>query len=128
MARRDVLIACFGYVLVGMASSALAGGATTSRGTTTWRLVGWVLSLAIFVMHIVATRRRHPLPGSGSAADVAIAVAMGAFVLAALGPVRSHWSDPHLARVAVLSLVAWPVLTGVPAFGVALLARHLLDR
>ncbi|MEP6914743.1 MAG: hypothetical protein ABJC89_03825 [Acidobacteriota bacterium] len=62
------------------------------------------------------------------AVNVALAVALAAFALAALGPVRSHWRDAHLARVAVLSLVAWPVLAGVPAFIAALAGGHILER
>lgn len=124
---RVVLAASLGYVAVGMATAALAGGAATARGTTRWRLAAWVLSLAIFVIHLVASRRDRRASVPMGAFNVALAVALAAFVLAALGPVRSHWNDAHLIRVA-LSLVAWPVLTGLPAFVAALLGGHFVKR
>lgn len=125
---RIVLVVTIGYVIVGTATAALAGGATTARGTTIWRLAAWMLSLAIFAFHVAISRRGRSVSVVTGALNVALAVALAAFALAALGPVRSHWRDAHMARVAVLSLVAWPVLTGLPAFIAALLGGHILER
>jgi hypothetical protein len=58
---------------------------------------------------------------------VAFAVALGAAGVAALGPLRAHWDEPTRLRLILLSVVAWPLLTGVPAFLVALFGRVLLD-
>jgi hypothetical protein len=57
---------------------------------------------------------------------VATAVALGSFLLAVAGPLRSHWNSPDVGRTAVLSVVVWPLLTGVPAFLITALARSVL--
>jgi hypothetical protein len=125
--RWTVLLASVAYVVIGVGTAALAGIATSPAGVKGWRLAAWLLSLAVFGIHVASARRR-PGGRSSAALEVALAVALGAFGVAALGPVRSHWGEPHLMRVALLSLIAWPLLTGVPAFGAALVAGYLIDR
>lgn len=122
-----VLLAGAAYVIVGTATAALAGMASSPTGVKTWRLAAWLLSLGIFGTHIAVERRRQ-LRAVSVATSVALAVALGAFVVAALGPFRAHWGDPSRLRLAMLSLVAWPLLTGIPAFGVALVVGVVLDR
>ena len=118
-----ILIAGASYVLIGTGTSILGA----SAGAKAWRLAAWVLSLVVFVIHFVIERngdsRRVRV-----AARVALAVAIGALGVAALGPMRTHWADPARPRLVLLSLVAWPVLTGLPAFVVALLGGIVLDR
>jgi hypothetical protein len=126
-AVRTVLLASIAYVAVGVATAALAGAASSSAGVKGWRLTAWLVSLAVFSIHLAIERYRH-VPHSSAALRVALAVALGAFGVAALGPLRSHWGEPQLVKMAALSLVLWPVLTGVPAFGVALVGGHVVDR
>jgi hypothetical protein len=123
-----VILACLAYVIIGVVTAALAGSAASPAGTTSWRLAGWGLSLAVFIVHLVASRRRGSGSLGGAAARVALAVAVGALVLAVAGPVRSHWGEPEIARVAALSIVLWPLLTGLPAFVAALAGGYLIDR
>lgn len=122
-----LLIASAGYVIVGTATAALAALASSPTGVKGWRLAAWLLSLGIFSAHIVGERRRESRRVS-AAASVAVAVALGAFVLAAVGPFRTHFNDASRLKLAVLSLVAWPLLTGIPAFLVAVLVNFVLDR
>ena len=124
---RTVLLAGAGYVIVGTATAALAAMASSPSGVKAWRLLAWLLSLVIFGVHFAIERRRGPRAVT-VAMNVALAVALGAFVLAAVGPLRSHWGDPSRVKLAFLSLVAWPMLTGIPAFLVALVASSVLDR
>ena len=63
-----------------------------------------------------------------AAVHVGAAVALGAFALAAAGPVRSHWGTANFWRVSLLSLALWPILTGVPAFLAALVGGAMLRR
>jgi len=121
----DVVAAALGYAIIGIAVADLAGAPTTTRS---WRLAGWVLSLAVFIAHIVVARRRRVGSLIAMATRVGIAVASGALVLAIVGPVRAHWHEPGIRRVAVLSVIVWPLLTGVPAFAVALVAGRVIDR
>jgi hypothetical protein len=126
-----VLLVSASYVVVGIGTAMLAGVASSPAGVQGWRLAAWLLSVAVFGVHLVIERsRREARPGAARqiALQVALAVALGALGVAALGPVRSHWGEPHLLNVAILSLVAWPVLTGVPAFAAALTIVFLLDR
>lgn len=130
-ARHDrvlpLLLAAAAYVVAGIGTAALAGMTTSAGGVKGWRAAAWLLSLAVFAIHFAIEHRRRVRPSS-VALQVALAVSLGAFGVAALGPLRAHWADPSRLRLALLSVVAWPVLTGVPAFLVALLGSFLLDR
>ena len=122
-----ILLAGIAYILVGTATAAFAGMASSPSGVKGWRLVAWLLSLAVFSFHFVVERRRATR-GVSLAVAVALGVAIGALGVAALGPVRSHWGDKSRLKLALLSLVAWPLLTGIPAFLVALTGSFVLDR
>ena len=123
-----LLLAAIAYAIVGVVTAALAREAASAGMRTVWRLAAWLLSLAVFLGHLVYERFRLGKSTRDAAARVALAVAFGAFILAVAGPVRSHWHANDLWRTAVLSLIAWPVLTGVPAFLAALAAGAILDR
>ena len=122
-----ILLAGVAYVLIGIGTSMLAAGVSSLVGGKAWRLAAWLLSLIVFGVHLAIERRRDPRPVR-AAARVALAVAIGAFGVAALGPVRMHWGEPARLKLIMLSLVAWPLLTGVPAFVVAFLVSIGLDR
>ncbi len=123
----DAVAAALAYVLVGITTAALAGAAASPVGTKSWRLAGWALSLAVFLAHLVFARRRSAR-SLGAAARVALAVAVAALVLAVVGPVRGHWGEPNIGRVVLLSIVVWPLMTGIPAFVVAFAADRVFDR
>jgi hypothetical protein len=116
------------YVTIGVATAALSrtvGSATAASG---WRLSAWGLSAAVFLCHAVLAR---PRAGSGivsAATQVALAAGIGALLLAVVGPVRSHWAEPNRARLVLLSVIAWPLLTGLPAFAAALGAEYFIVR
>lgn len=125
---RPVLLVAVIYAVVGIVTADLAGSTSSHQTVTMWRLAAWLLSLIAFMGHIAYERVRRPREVRNTAARVAAAVALGAFALAAVGPVRSHWGTPDFWRVSVLSLPLWPVLTGVPAFLVAFAAGSILRR
>lgn len=122
-----ILLAGVAYLLIGIGTSMLAAEVSSSVGGKAWRLAAWLLSLVVFGVHLDIERGRDSRRVR-VAARVATAVAIGAFGVAALGPLRMHWSEPARLKLVMLSLVAWPVLTGVPAFVVALLGSIGLDR
>jgi xanthine/uracil permease len=121
-----LLMAGVAYFLVGMGTAMLAGMASSSGAVKGWRLAAWLLSLGVFCVHF-AIERRGDRRALAVAARVALAVAIGALLVAAFGPVRTHWGEPSRLKLAVLSLVAWPLLTGLPAFLVALIGSRVLD-
>jgi hypothetical protein len=92
-----------------------------------WRLAAWLLGFGVFGIHFVSERHRHQR-ALGVAVRVALAVALGAFGLAVFGPVRTHWGESSQLRLAAFSLIAWPLLTGLPAFLLALLGGRVLDQ
>ncbi len=122
-----VVVASVAYVTIGVVTAVLARNAPSPAATTGWRLVALGLSVAVFVTHVTVSRRGNRRSPSVAAWLVALSVAVSAFILAAAGPVRSHWSEPDFTRGAGLSLILWPPLTGLPAFGVAFAMIHLLD-
>ena len=122
-----VLLAGIAYVAIGTGTTVLAGSASSLAAVKAWRLAAWLLSLVVFGLHFAMERRR-----SGShlhvAVRVALGVALGALGVAALGPARAHWADPSRTKLILLSLVAWPIITGVPAFATALMGGMIVDR
>ena len=58
----------------------------------------------------------------------AVAVAIGAFLLALAGMINSLWATSALRPIWYLALVLWPAITAVPAFLVALAAGLILTR
>lgn len=122
-----ILLASVAYVVGGAATAMLARSASSPAGVRGWRLAAWLLSLGVFCAHFLGERRRH-WRVLHVAARVALGVALGALMLAALGPVRTHWGEPSRLQLAAFALVAWPLLTGIPAFLVALVGGLVLDR
>lgn len=116
--RLTVLVAGIIYVTIGIVTATLNAP----------RLLAWVLSGAVFLGHAIVVRPRDRRSVLGAAMHVALGAAAGAFLLALLGPVRSHWGEPNHARLILLSIVAWPLLTGLPAFAVALAVEHFIAR
>ena len=125
---RLALFATAAYVAIGVITPFLAGDGTSPARLTTWRLVAWILSLAVFAAHVTAARLREQRSPAASAVQVALAVALAATVLAAAGPVRTYWGKPNSARMILLSLVLWPVMTGLPAFVAAFVAGRIIRR
>ena len=117
------LLAGLLYVVAGAVTAELARTAGSPGMAKFWRLSAWPLSLAVFLGHTGYERaRRAPLP---AAFHVALGAALGGLLLAAVGPVRSHWGAPDFTRAALLSLLVWPFLTGIPAFVLGFLAASI---
>jgi hypothetical protein len=116
------------YTVVGFGTGEMARMASSVRAGNIWRLAGWVLSFLVFAGHLVYERRWRSKPTATAAWHIAVAVGVGAFVLAIVGPVRSHWGAADFGRATLLSLLLWPIVTGVPAFLVALIVGSVLGR
>jgi hypothetical protein len=87
-----------------------------------WRLAAWVVSAIGYAAHIAYERSRLQSPSGPGALHVASAVALGAFGLAvgAILHALSQGSTSQHRQLLLLSLGIWPVMTGLPAFLVAL--------
>jgi hypothetical protein len=109
-------------ITIAIAALYAAVGIAFATHVQFWRLAAWLVSAIAFGAHIAHERfrlRNNPLT---AAMHVALAAALGAFGLA-LGANVHAWitASPDARRgLLLLALVLWPVITGVPAFIVAL--------
>jgi hypothetical protein len=92
-----------------------------------WRLAAWAISGVVYLGHILYER------SSGSSArvlatHVATAVAIGGLALAAFGMAHSVAQTSTVRPEWLISLVAWPAITGIPAFLMALIVASTLER
>lgn len=108
------------YVVVGVTFAALAGSASSNDGRVAWRLAAWLISAAAFAAHIWYEHSRMHCSPAATAVRAAVAVAVGAFALAAAATIRGQVSNSAHQGSRVLALVLWPIVTAAPAFVVAL--------
>src|SRR5438105_8353423 len=93
-----------------------------------WRLAAWVASLVVFGTHIAYEHFTLRNAGRWLALHAAVGVAIGACALAAAAGIHSLWVTSTLRPLFLVALVAWPALTGIPAFVAAWIAGALLAR
>ena len=106
---RAVLLAGLAYIVIGFGFAQLPG-----RG---WRLAAWAVSGVVFVLHIRygMTRQRA---ASAAALHAGLAAALGGLGLAVGATIHALTSASYRGAYGI-ALVAWPVLTGLPAFVVS---------
>ena len=93
-----------------------------------WRIASWALSGAVFGFHLAYEHVRARSAPRSAAAHAALAVAFGAFGLAAAGMIRDAAAHAAFRPTWLVALVAWPALLAVPAFVVALVVMTVLAR
>ena len=116
--RTATLVAGVAYVTIGVVTAAMNGP----------RLVAWAVSGAVFLSHAIIARPRDRHSIVSAALQVAVGAAIGGLLLALVGPIRSHWAEPNHARLLLLSVIAWPMLAGLPAFAVAFVIEYFIAR
>jgi hypothetical protein len=100
------------YAAVGLITS--APGHFGRPHFLAWRLGAWALSAIVFALHLGYEAWRVRSTAVAMALHASIAVALGAFGLAAGAAIRS--GHP---RTFLLALIVWPLVLFVPAFLVA---------
>lgn len=93
-----------------------------------WRLAAWLTCAVAFAMHIGLEHVRLRNSPRSTALHAAVSVALGAFALAAAANIHALTTGTGNRRLLALALVIWPMMTGVPAFVVALTAATGLAR
>jgi hypothetical protein len=88
----------------------------------TWNRLGFLASGVAFALHIGYEHLRLRNSPLIPAWHVSIAVALGAFALAVSANVHGYRVGSSNQRLLAFALVAWPAITAVPAFVVALVA------
>jgi len=118
------------YCVFGVMFGVMAGYAGGGRATVAWRFAAWVGSAIVFAALIIYEQFRVRVSSGGVAFHAATAAAIGGFGLAVTATLHRTWSSPSGAAMHLyaLALVAWPLITGVPAFIVALVVSEGLAR
>lgn len=108
------------YLAVGRASAALAGAAASDQMQFFWRLSAFVISAVVFAAHIAYEHFRLRNAARPTAWHASVAVAFGALGLALAANIHDLGSASGYRPRMLIALIAWPLLTAVPAFIVAL--------
>ena len=115
------------YLVAGILFASLAKSALSHQMIVAWRLAAWVVSAAAFAAHIGYEHFRRHSPPATTALHSALAVALGAFGLAAAASIHAL-TVATKPRFPAFALVVWPVLAALPAFLVALAVAAMLTR
>jgi hypothetical protein len=122
-----LLVGAFYCVVAGIAFGAFAAWSSSNRMVVAWRVASFVVSLVAFAIHIGYEHfrlRNRPLR---NASHTSLAVALGAFLLAVAANIHAIGVASASHRLLAAALVIWPVMTGIPAFLVALIAASGLS-
>ena len=113
------------YGVIGIVFAVLAD----ANHVRLWRLAAWVVSAAVYAAHIGYEHYGLDSAPRATALHVAGAAALGAFALALAANVHSLLAAAHGQQSRLLlALVAFPVITALPAFLVALAVAAALAR
>ena len=93
-----------------------------------WRLAAWLICAVTFAIHIGFEYLRLRNSPRRTALHAALSVALGAFALAAAANIHALTAGTGNRRLLAMALMIWPIMTGVPAFVVALAAASGLAR
>ena len=117
-------------ILVGVVYSAIGIlFAVPNTHMQAWRFAAWIMSAIVYATHIWYEYFRLRNSGKSTALHVATAVGIGGLGVAMGALVHSLLAPPNYSRWRFgLALILWPVLTGLPAFVVALVISVLLNR
>jgi hypothetical protein len=119
---RAVILLGAVYAVFGIAFAAFAGSAGSNSMRETWNRLGFLASAVAFVIHIGYEHFRLRNSPLTTASHVSIAVALGAFALALSANVHGYRVGSSNQRLLAFALIAWPAITAIPAFVVALVA------
>jgi len=108
------------YLAIGITSATLAGAAASNQMRFFWRLSAFIISAVVFAAHLAHEHFRLRNPPRPTAWHASLAVAFGAFALALAANIHDLGSASGYRPRMLIALVAWPLLTAVPAFIVAL--------
>lgn len=117
---RGAVLAGAAYLVIGRVFAA------PTEHVRLWRFAAWAVSGVVYAAHIWYELFRLRNPPRASAVHAAVAVALGAFGLAAAVGIRAWLVGSPIPPLWLLALVAWPAVSAVPAFVVALVAAVVL--
>lgn len=116
------------YFIVGYGSAVL-DPSVPPQMRFAWRLGAWIACAVAYSAHIVYLQFKFRKPPLVTAVHAAMAVAVGAFLLAVAAAVHAAMVAAHAPYWQFLiALIVWPTITACPAFVVALSVAWLLAR
>jgi len=124
---RAMILVAVAYAVSGIVFGMLASSADANH-VRLWRLGAWVASAVVAAGQIGYERFRLGSSPRSTASHAAGAVALGAFGLALAANIHALLAPAHGQRLPLIALVAWPVITAVPAFLAALVIAAVLAR
>jgi hypothetical protein len=119
---RAVLLLGAVYFVIAIAFGEFASRAESNSTRETWNRLAFLASGIAFAVHIGYEHFRLGNSSRVTASHASIAVALGAFALALKANINDLGSASGYRPRMLIALVVWPLLTGVPAFIVALVA------
>ena len=118
---RAVLLTGALYCAIGIGFSAFAARSSSQRVVVAWNVASFVVSLVVFAVHI---GYEHFAIGNRPlivAWHASLAVALGSFLLAVSANINSFRVANSQHGLLAIALIVWPLMTGIPAFVVALI-------
>ncbi len=115
-----VILAGLLYPAIGVTSATLAGAAGSDQVRFIWRLSAFVASAVVLAAHTAHEQFRLRNTARSTARHTSLGVALGALALALIANVHDLGSAAGYRPRMLIALIAWPLLTAVPAFFVAL--------
>jgi len=115
------------YFAIASGFGAFARWAETASMRVNWNRLAFLASGIVFLVHIGYEHFRLRNSPRVTATHVSLAVAFGAFALALSANLHDLWSAAGYRPRMLVALPVWPILTGVPAFIVALIAAAVLN-
>jgi hypothetical protein len=109
------------YFVVGFGFAAFARWAVFGLTAVAWNRLAFLLSAIVFAVHIMCEQFRFESTPRRTAWHTSVAVALGAFGLALAANINDLSSPAGYRSKMLIALVAWPLITAVPAFFVALI-------
>jgi hypothetical protein len=122
--KRWIRVAVFGilYGVIGYGSTFLI-----YPSVRFWRLAAWVGSAVVFAIQLAFEHFRLENTPARTALNTASAVALGGLLLAVAATTHALSVNEHAPYVRfAIALVAWPLITGVPAFLAAIVIAATL--
>ena len=110
------------YFLIGWVSTLPA------NDVAFWRVSAWVVSGCAYAAHIAYEHYRLGSSPRMGASHIAVAVAIGAILLAVAGMLHSLLNTSMIGLTWLLALVVWPAVTAIPAFVGAFVTGVVLAR
>jgi hypothetical protein len=103
------------YLAISMVSATLANRAEAHAMRFIWRLSAFIGCAVVFLVHL-GQELRQCHPARITARHTSVGVALGGFALALAANLHDLGSVAGYRPRMLIALVAWPLLTAVPAF------------